>query len=165
MRTVAAGVERGQSAVELMAGMIVVIPIFLVLVDLGAMLLASSVNDNIAKQAARAAGNQNVSNPTTHPNLADQAAGARIDGLLGTTRQAPSGIFRKIIVMDASNPPNAYGGNTTSSQNCDYDNINRGNVIVTTRVTVAIPIPVFFLPQWAEFTSRANAPIVAKVAQ
>lgn len=149
---------RAQSTVELMAGLIAVIPIFLLLVDLGALMLSSSVNDNLAKQAARAAASQKAA-PTGDPQ---GAAGTVIDKLLGATRTASNGIFLKVEAMDAAQTTPAP---LPAGKNCDYDAAIPGNVVATTRLTVAIPITLVGFPQTASFVSRANVPIVAKIAQ
>ncbi|MBI2812117.1 MAG: hypothetical protein HYX67_14975, partial [Candidatus Melainabacteria bacterium] len=47
--------RKGQSIVETVVGIIFMIPIVLFLFDVGVLVLANTANDNLAKQAARAA--------------------------------------------------------------------------------------------------------------
>lgn len=48
---------RAQSIVELVAGLIVLIPIVLIMIDIGSLYLASIMNSDICREAARAAAN------------------------------------------------------------------------------------------------------------
>lgn len=47
--------QRGQSAVELVAGLIVAVPIVLCIIDLGFIAMGASANDNVCREAAQAA--------------------------------------------------------------------------------------------------------------
>lgn len=144
-----------QSTVELVAGIMAVIPIFLFLIDLGVMMLSSATNDSLCKQAARAAGNQATA------GAANTAAGAVIDKLLGTGRTASSGIFRQIETMDDGTPPA-----NPNAQNCVYGGASHpNNVVVTTRLSICLPVPFPFVNTLPQFSTRANVPIVAQLAQ
>jgi hypothetical protein len=155
---------RAQASIEMVAGLLFLIPILLVLVDIGVMMLASSTNDNICKRAARAAANQYPSTPLTPggPTGNPQAAaGAVIDSLLGPSRTG-TGVLQKIEVMDAGVPPTTV---LTSPNNCDYDVTQKGNVIMTTRLTFQVPVPFWFFGSGNNnFITRADVPIVSRVA-
>jgi hypothetical protein len=148
---------KAQASVEMIAGLLFLIPILLVLVDIGVMMLASSANDNVCKRAARAAANQF---PTNHnpPGDPQGAAGKVVDSLLGPSRTG-TGVLTKIEVLDAGNPPTTV---LTPPNNCDYDSTQRGNVIMTTRLTFQLPVPFWFLNGVNNnFVTRSNVPIVA----
>lgn len=140
----------GQSAVEMVAGTIVVIPIVLFLLDIGCLIVANYINDDLCTRAARAAANQS--------SAADAKASAqRVLQKLDTSK---SGILTALKSMDAT-------GKSESGELgfVDYDNSNPGHIVASTKISVKLPVPFPFLPQTADFTSRSVLPIVAQKAR
>jgi Flp pilus assembly protein TadG len=82
--------NKGTSIIEVLVGAMFLIPIALFSVDLAAIVLSNSVNDHLAKDAARAAANQQSQ------AFAQQAAQKTVSGV------AKSGIIYDIQLTDVS---------------------------------------------------------------
>lgn len=125
---------RGASLVEVTAGLFLLLPLFLCIIDLSAIVLGQITNDALAKRVARAAAHQ-----------ADQgAASAAANAIITAT--AVNGIV--------SNP---------ALVNMNFNDVSPGNVICETKVLITIPAPVPFVPllqRSREMRARATEPIV-----
>ena len=126
------------------------------------MVLASSVNDNIAKSAARAASNQyppTDPNPN-HPHDPQNAAKLAIEKLLASANR---GILMQLEPLDLK------GNNLPSSKYCVYDDQSNpqtaGYVVCSTRLTMSLPIPVIGFPPKIAFTTSSKVPIVSVTAK
>jgi Flp pilus assembly protein TadG len=125
---------RGASLIEVTAGLFLLIPLFLCIIDLSAIVLGQITNDSLAKRVARAAAHQENS------GAANAAAGAII------TAFSVNGIV--------SNP---------ALVNLNFNDTSPGNVVCETKVLITIPAPVPFVPllqRSREMRARATEPIV-----
>ncbi|MBX9567492.1 MAG: hypothetical protein K2X77_01295 [Candidatus Obscuribacterales bacterium] len=140
----------GQSVVEMVAGTMVVIPIILFLLDIGTLIVANYINDDLCTRAARAAANQSTADEA-------KASAQRVLQKLDTSK---TGILTDLKSLDAA-------GKTPAGELgfVDYDNVNPGHIVAATRISVKLPVPFPFLPQTADFTSRSVLPIVAQKAR
>jgi len=124
--------NKGQLSIELIAGLIILIPIVLFLLDVGAVVLANSINDDLAKRSARAAGGQST---------AQQALDAA-SSVVSRTRSNP-------VITRVQLDPAGFSFDTAS-----------GRVSVRTRVDVKLPVPVPGFEN-LNFRAQAVEPIVA----
>lgn len=141
--------KKGQSSVEMVAGLIFMVPIVLFLLDIGCMIVANYINDDLCNRAARAAANQVNATDATDSAL-------RVMNKLDTSQ---SGILQNLESM------NSAGTAAVAKGTVDYDSTNPGHVIATTRITVKLPVPFPVLPQTASFVARSCVPIVAQKAR
>lgn len=125
----------GQSIIELMAGLVVLVPVALFLLDLGVLVLSNQIADTNAKNAARAAANQ----PTKA--LAEGAAAKALERYKDTG----AGFVKSLKVQDLNYVPD-------------------DRVAVTTLMEVELPVPVPFglLDNKPKFVTQAVEPIVTK---
>ena len=124
----------GASIVEVMVGLFVIIPLFLCLIDLSAIVLGQITNDALAKRAARAAAHEKT------PALASGAAQQIVNSFNVT------GIVSEPELISI-----------------DFNSNTDGNVHVVTKVLITIPAPVPFVPLLArsrEMRAQASEPIV-----
>ena len=74
-----------------------------------------------------------------------------------------------IVILPETLGVNGESFTAGQGPNCTYDDTgdpnNQGYVIVTTRITIGLPIPVMVLPDKTSFTTSAKVPIVAMTAQ
>jgi len=127
--------NRGQQGSQLAEALVIgifILMITLALIDLIVMVLANSVNDSAAKNAARAAANQ-----ADYPR-AVQAAEKSIN----SSRAATASYLKSLIL-----------------QKLDYTDNNI--VSVTTKMELKLPIPVPGIGSNYEFKAQATEPIVA----
>jgi Flp pilus assembly protein TadG len=125
---------RGASLVEVTAGLFLLLPLFLCIIDLSAIVLGQITNDSLAKRVARAAAHQN------NASAASAAATAVI------TATAVNGIVSSPALV-----------------NMNFNDVSPGNVICETKVLITIPAPVPFVPllqRSREMRARATEPIV-----
>lgn len=129
-----------QSIVELVVGLIFLVPICLFLVDMSALILCNTVNDDLAKRACHAAGAEATAADSRA--VVDQIV-TRFDqqaGKTGLTSKPKVKVFR----YDEASAP--------------------GQVVVGIETTIKLPFPVPFFPdlQSKTFDAQAVEPIVAK---
>ena len=118
----------------MVTGLFLIVPLFLCIIDLSAIVLGQVTNDSLAKRVARSAAQK------TSAGAASTAANAIIVAF------QPNGIV--------TNP---------QLVSLDFNAGNSGNVIVETQVTITIPAPVPFVPllqQSRPMRARATEPIV-----
>jgi hypothetical protein len=138
-----------QSVVEMVAGTMVIIPIALFLLDIGTLVVANYINDDLCTRAARAAANQSTATEAA-------ASAKRVLEKLNTSE---TGILTELKSMSAD------GSSTSDLGFVDYDSSSQGHVVASTRISVKLPVPFPFLPDNAKFTSRSCLPIVAQKAR
>lgn len=124
---------RGTSIVETLAGLFVLIPVVLFLVDVAALVLAQTANDHFAKSAARAA--------------AETA----------TAAQATLAVQQ----VQANFPSSSICSNPTID-NLMYDT-PPGRVTVITRIRCNLPVVVPGVNPFQDFVSDATEPVVGRL--
>lgn len=162
--------RRAQSIIETVVGIIFLIPIVLFLFDVGVLLLANTANDNLAKQAARAAASAHPEPPPADPlaNVgqyklkAEKAAGtgAGTEGVIDRYATSSKSTFMTNIRRAAM----FYNGDvvgTTDGGLPSNANPGLGNVSVTTSMSVQVPVPFPGFDTKRTFYARAVEPIVA----
>lgn len=115
----------GQSAIELVAGIILLVPIMLFLFDVMVLVLANQANDDVAKRACRAAANQ------TNVGDAETAAQQVVDEI--NAQYEKGGYIKKIIIQPY--------GNAKLKWDADQD----GHIELRTQIQVQLPVPVPFV--------------------
>jgi Flp pilus assembly protein TadG len=126
--------RRGASLIEVLVGLFVIIPLFLMIIDLSAIVLGQITNDALAKRCARAAAHQATSGAST------TAANAVIAAFQG------NGIVSSPSIVNFS-----------------FDAGSSGYVVVETQVIITIPAEVPFVPMLSRsrpMRARATEPIV-----
>lgn len=114
--------RRGQSIVELVAGVILIVPVVLLLIDLAALVLGVTSNDNLCREAARVAS-------AGDPDQANQ----RAQQVVAQANATKGGIIAQYVLDRAqanvigTRPDGTTGG------------VVQGNVEVETTVVVAPP--------------------------
>ena len=139
--------KKGQATVEMVIGCIALVPILLFLIDIGVLVLANYINDDICHRAARAAANQ------------VNAQDAQTSASLVLSKFSKSTILPDLECLGASSDTPSSAGNV------DYDQKAPGQVVAATRITVKIPVPFPLMPETATFISRSVVPIVAQKAR
>ena len=127
-------VSTGASLVEVTVGLFIMIPMFICIIDLSAIVIGQIVNDGLAKRAARAAAHQR--DATAANNAAQNVVNAyQVNG----------------IVSQAN------------LQQITFNQGNSGNVVIQTRVRINVPAPIAFVPllqSGRDMDARATEPIV-----
>lgn len=128
--------NKAQSIVEVVIGVLILIPVGLVLLDLAALIVANSVNDELVKRAARAAAN------------------------LGTRDDAQQAVDS--IKEDFTKTNQGFVKSVDALQIVNFDEKGTKGVTVHSDITVAVPVPVPFTPLGRDFKFQAEAtePIV-----
>ena len=135
--------------VEMLVGVMVLIPVVLFLIDIGVLVLANIINGDLAKNVARAAAN--APDGTTAQKAAENVVG----------RAAKSGVITQAqlgYLYWRSTTPTADTKTGTAP-----DGIAEplpGQVQAVTTVTVKAPVPFPFLPAQHQFSANATQPIV-----
>lgn len=150
--------KTAQSIVEMVIGVIVLVPIVLILFDVAVLVLASSAADSLAKSACRAAAS--ATDPATNQGNATVAEAASLDvcSKFGTSTiiQPAGGSFQTGFCYKGPG-----GGAPTGPEGAALAPLQPGQcgVIVTFRVSVPVP----FGPLLSTVNLRAQAvePIVA----
>ncbi len=127
--------NRGSGLVETAAGLILVIPVLLCLIDVAALVLTQTANDALAKQCARAAAEQ----PLQPPGLAQAAADGAFAHYADTT------LMQKVscVATPLADPPDT--------------------VRVDTIVICKLPVPVpFGGPSSQQFQAFSVEPVVGQ---
>ncbi len=130
--------QTGQSIIELCAGLIVLVPVIMVLVDIAFVVAGMQVNDAACRDAARAA---SAGPPKEAFKRAAGVAAASYRGsgyIKGPIITAKDVTFRP----DPPPPPGPYGG------------AYNGQVIVKSHVEVTLPAPLPMLPATQNFVAQ-----------
>ena len=126
--------KRGASLVEVTVGLFIIIPMFLAIIDLSAIVVGQIVNDAMAKRAARAAAHQE------NAGAATTAAQNVVSAYL------PNGIVTSIAI-----------------EKVDFDKDKSGKVVVETKTIINIPAPIQIVSIFQNgraMHARATEPIV-----
>lgn len=101
--------EKAQSAIELVAGAMVIIPLVLFGIDCSVMYMGQSMNASICRDAARAAasGPPTVLSPTLTPRARAEAVVRRSQKTEGAIRLDPNPIVTETVVRTPTQP---FGG-------------------------------------------------------
>ena len=150
--------KRGQSIVEIVVGIVFLVPIALFLLDAGVLVLANFANDGLANSAARAAasaidlstsqGSQTVAY-TAALNTANQFAESPIISKTTTS-------FLTAFSWNDSGTPATQGTWPSAAVQPGI-----GDVAVVTSMKVNLPIPFPFVPGSFNFTAAATQPIIS----
>jgi len=124
------GRQRGQNIIEVVAGVLVLVPLALFLFDMYVLSLSNQLVDKIAKDCARAAANQ------PDQGTADAAAD-------------------KALQSFAASP---YVTNITLDHPVKY--VPNGTVTVTLHMSVHLPAPLPIINNSPQFTAQATEPVV-----
>ncbi|MCW5823032.1 MAG: hypothetical protein KIT34_09535 [Cyanobacteria bacterium TGS_CYA1] len=130
--------KRGASLVEVTVGLFIIIPMFLAIIDLSAIVVGQIVNDAMAKRAARAAAHQ------------DNAGAATTAAQNVVSAYSPNGIVTSIAV-----------------EKVDFDKDKSGKVVVETKTIINIPAPIQIVSIFQNgraMHARATEPIVMLTA-
>jgi Flp pilus assembly protein TadG len=130
--------KRGASLVEVTVGLFIIIPLFLAIIDLSAIVVGQIVNDAMAKRAARAAAHQ------------ENAGAAATAAQNVVSAYLPNGIVTSIAI-----------------EKVDYDKDKSGRVIVETKTIINIPAPIQIVSIFQNgraMHARATEPIVMLTA-
>lgn len=130
--------KRGASLVEVTVGLFIIIPMFLAIIDLSAIVVGQIVNDAMAKRAARAAAHQ------------DNAGSATTAAQNVVSAYLPNGIVTSIAV-----------------EKVDFDKDKSGKVVVETKTIINIPAPIQIVSIFQNgraMHARATEPIVMLTA-
>lgn len=128
--------KKAQSLIEVVVGVLILIPVGLVLLDLAALVVANSVNDELAKRAARAAA-----------NMGSQSDAQRaVDAVKDDFDKSKHGFVRSVNGLNV----------------IAFDEKGNSGVRVRSDITVVVPAPIPFTPLGQDFNFRAEAqePIV-----
>lgn len=154
-----------QSIIETVVGIIFLIPIVLFLFDIGVLILANTANDNLAKQAARAAAgatpgpNVDPADPGNLPQF-ENAARTAADRVVNNFKTGrTSGYLTNIALAKIY-----YNGKVIHSaiapSGGDVDP-GLGNVAVFTQIIAVAPVPFPGFDTKRTFFAKAVEPIVA----
>ena len=135
--------------VEMLVGVMVLIPVVLFLIDVGVLVLAGIMNDDLAKNVARSAAN----------SLDGTSAQKAADSVVA--RAAKSGVITHaelIYLYWRSTTPT--GDAKTGTAPDGMDEPLPGQVLAVTMVTVRPPVPFPFLPAQQQLRAQATQPIV-----
>ena len=130
--------KNGASMVEVIVGLFIIIPMFLCIIDLSAIVVGQIVNDAMAKRAARAAAHQ------------DNAGAAQTAAQSVVAAYEPNGIVTSIAV-----------------ENIEFDQGKSGKVSVETKTIINIPAPipiVSIFQNGRAMHAKATEPIVMLTA-
>lgn len=144
--------RRAQSIIETVVGIIFLIPIVLFLFDVGVLVLANTANDNLAKQAARAASSATPAVIPANP-LANIPA-----------YRTAAGIAAQRIITNyghAAGSPGFVTNVTLDRMEYNGGQAGQGNVAVRTHMLVRVPVPFPGFNTARDFFARAVEPIVS----
>ena len=141
----------GQHIIELMAGLMALIPVIMVLIDIAIILTAVNINDSVCRDAARAAAQGDP-----EPTGGDPGPIARAQAVVDQRQSQIGGYITKIELLPApdskvvvvTSPDPTYGGSYT------------GNVTVVTKIHVKVPASLpGLVPDHVDLSSRQTFPI------
>lgn len=162
----------GQSILETVVGIIVLIPIVLFLFDIASLVLANIANDNLAKSCARAAASAVGSEGFGTSELALKAARNTAEmhaesSLIGKTGAS----FVTGFYWNSNASPPVVTGSTLISVGAGSmetpmwpDGVEKpvaGDLGVITTMRVKLPVPFPLVPDSFEFRAKAVEPIVS----
>lgn len=139
--------------VEMIVGLIVMVPVLLFLIDIGLLVFANIANGDLAKSAARSAASSSDPSGTTQ-------AVSYANNAISTFNSSSTGIVSnaRLTFLDW-NPPGGTDS-TFGSQPSGVPTASPGQVVVATSVTYKPPVPFPFIPASQDFTAYSAQPIV-----
>jgi hypothetical protein len=150
--------SKGQSIVETVVGIIFMIPIVLFLFDVAVLVLANTANDNLAKQAARAAASAVDPSSNQGTLAAGETAATNIVSGFATSGFIDKVAFAYLVYNSAAKPENgALGAAPTAAQT----DPGLGNVSVVIGMEARAPVPFPGFDTTRTFWARAVEPIVS----
>ena len=177
--------KRGQSIVELAAGLIFLVPIVLFLLDVAVVVCANMANDNLAKSCCRAAasavdpasaiGTATIANQAAFNVASNFAASAIINPATGGSFLTGFGYLPPVPGGALPAPTTQTGTNTAlypgtlpsgvaapaALTNAAVNGVSTGQVGCVTTMVVSLPVPFPFLPSTFSFASVDVEPIVS----
>lgn len=126
--------KSGASLIEVMAGLFLIIPLFICIIDLSAIIVGQIVNDGLAKRSARAAAQKSTQ---------------------GDAQTAATNVINAYQI-------NGIVTSATLHQ-LDFNASGNGNVVVETRVQINVPAPIPIVPLFQNgrfMHAKATEPIV-----
>jgi hypothetical protein len=152
---------KAQSFVELAAGLIVLIPILLALLDLAIIVIAIQVNDTVCRDAARAASGGRPVDFTGADGTTRQAnAKQRAEGVVKRAKKSVGGFIAELNILDGDSGPTFVNGAANPGPDKNFGGAYNGSYKVTTQVKVNVPafVPGVMQPQYT-FNARQEFPI------
>jgi len=131
--------RKGQGILEVMVGLLVLVPLALAMLDLAAIVLANQANDEIAKRAARAAASQSTRS----------SASTAVSQLKDSIK--PTGMIKSVDELAV----------------VDFATSGTQEVRVRSKISLALPVPIPFVHNSAnlKFAAEAVEPIVGIEAE
>jgi hypothetical protein len=161
--------NQAQSIIETVVGIIFMIPIVLFLFDVGILVLANTANDNLAKQAARAAAGATEMDASGNPTGTAAAAETAANGIV--SKFATSGYIAKVkmayfayVLPPGSLTPSVIkdtGAGMGSVPASAQTNPGDGNVAIVMAMEARAPVPFPGFDTTRVFWARAVEPIVS----
>lgn len=150
-------IRKGQSIVETLVGIIVLVPIALFLLDILVICFANIANDNLAKSSARAAASAVSSDGIGTAEVAFDSASLASSSLAesGIIKKPSGGSFLTGFCWNADGVPQTRSWPSATGMP------SVGDLGVITSVEVHLPIPFPFLPSSYTFRAKAVEPIVS----
>jgi hypothetical protein len=148
----------GQSMVELLGGLVILIPVVLVLLDLAIIVIAVQVNDGACRDAARAAAAGRPvaytnANGTTFP----ETAKSRAQGVITRAAAGAKGYISVLELVDADTHPNPVAIVAPDPQ---FGGAYQGSYQVTTHMRVNVPASIpGVTPEFIDLNARQEFPI------
>gem|GEM_PF-1748109 len=141
---------------ELLGGLIVIIPIALFLIDVAIILTCNVTNIDICKRAARAAASVLNNQGQPDAQTAMKTANEVVSNF--TTSATITGVTMSYFQWTDNNGNSTNGGSGSLPPNAATP--QAGEVMVCTTMTVKPPVPFPFLPQQLSMVSQSIQPIV-----
>ncbi|MBX9685658.1 MAG: hypothetical protein K2X27_03085 [Candidatus Obscuribacterales bacterium] len=141
--------ERAASFIEMAAGILVMIPIILLLVNLGGVLVAFMMNGDIAQKTARAAA------------AAGDGQSALLTAQTVVSQGSKGGMATiKLSCFKWQSPTSSLPNSSFGTLPKDVPGPGPGQVLVVTKLTVKLLAPMPGLPESQEFQGMSIQPIV-----
>ena len=149
---------KGQSIIEMVVGVIFLIPIVLFLFDVAVLVLSNTANDNLAKSACRAAASATKAGATTGDSgSAFTAATTIADNFSKSSIINPKGgSFLTGFSYNATGAVETGGGAAVPDPQP-----NTGQVACVTTMVVTLPVPFPFIDSNIPFQAKDVEPIVS----
>lgn len=151
--------ESAQALIESIMGLFVIVPILLLMFDIGALILGVSVNEQQASKAARAAAGAIDPGSGSGTEARAREAAYRV-----VARLAESSIYHAPIPGDRQSflQSLSYNGNVPNPDNIvGSQRSRRGYVVAYTSADIVLPICFPGMSSSTRMTSKCEAPIVA----
>jgi hypothetical protein len=147
----------GQSLVELAAGLMVLIPIILLLVDLFVCVIAVTTNDAASRDAARAAA---AGRPATSSTFGAEDSSSRVKAIIGKVYSSAGYIQGPMVVGQYTADDPDTGPQNLVSPDTTNGGQYGGTYRVTTKIVVTLPasLPAMMPPNYT-FLSRSEFPL------